>query len=1332
MSSACSEGRVVHASRIAALLALVCALLTAAVPDALAYAYLYVCASPQCSDCPVDWHCRDDGTTVLTVQADQSVNFETSGFYAGSYVEWTFQGGSITTASGQGSEVHTVTWTTPGTYLVTVTVPTPGGEIMSLAKVVVLPGAGFSAQLVARYPFDCSAPGVDVSGHDHNGTMGAAMVVDGWRADAGSPAHGHALRFDPTNNVEEFSIPHSEALDFQGAMAITAWIRPLGPHTSDNQPSDCTEGTIACKGGNYWFQLRQDNGAIEFQNEASGSELASIPIPISLFADGKLPTDGRWTHVAVVREHVCDVLGSWVGWNIRAYVNGVFIGAAPLVNDPTINTAPVNVGNFSFAGPGGCEFNGDIDELTFFAGCLGDGDIAAIAQQRASLPDTCRGSTWPPSVSLSADGSCCFDVILRDIANNPVPGALVSIGFGSCPVQWCAQQGPGVTINTVANSANTFTDANGRAHFCICATFTGACTASLYGDGLLLAALPVSGCGGNCEQSSLCDSCAGPITTDSLRFGRWDHLATGDGPEPTSPQGELAIACPDSRAFDDPSCNRCFAHTMTFPVYPDCRVVGGTLRMSLASCWNTLDNDLVTLMHHGVPIWSRAIASLAPGGHWNLGDTATVILDLCHLPTDSTTFSATPYLADGSLDVFIQDDTAVDYMELVVCRCCSGEIHGTKFQDTNRNGTRDPGESGLVGWTIRVDGPVDASVATGAGGTYAFTGLPSGIYVVSETNQPGWVNAGAAARNVDVAGASVTGVDFGNWLCSGSSTTPCVAPPRCTVGWYSFDEGTGAIAHDLASGHDGLFVGSLTWIAGKHGTAVHFPGGANYLRVNDATAPNLDFGNGSFTIDAWVRTTMPAGNTVASLLDKRDVDTGVGYHLYTYQGRLGLVVATSTGLASLSGGPVISDGLWHFVAAIVCRTPLGANSMRLFIDGHVVAQQTSSVPTGSVSNSHDLWIGQRDRDGASNFVGDVDELEFMSCCVDTAALSRVWSAGANGKCHESCYVTNVANGPYGSLPQPCLTIFNSASTPQTYHWSVAGLPAYGNCTADPADFTPNSGVVTVAAHGWQTIWLTPVLPAMQPGQSTCFMTSVVNDATGRCFSCTGRLTQPRRLWGVVGPMTGHLVGIASEATLRLHNPDTTSHTVNWRLTDEPSDADTSGGLASLNGLPPGVTATGSVTIAAGDSVPIPFSVQFEDFDPFTVHEIVLEGDLDGDGIYERLSAQPFVSQVDPGSTTSAGAPPLPDGTRLTASPNPFRRSTAVAFVLPEAGDARVEVYDVLGRLVRTLHAGRLAAGEHRLEWDTRDANGAPARGGVYFVRVRLDARMLNTKLVLMP
>lgn len=75
----------------------------------------------------------------------------------------------------------------------------------------------------------------------------------------------------------------------------------------------------------------------------------------------------------------------------------------------------------------------------------------------------------------------------------------------------------------------------------------------------------------------------------------------------------------------------------------------------------------------------------------------------------------------------------------------TSSISGFKFDDTNGNGTRDVGEPGLSGWTIYLDsnanGALDAgepNVVTGSDGSYTFSNLLPGKYLVGEVMQTGW------------------------------------------------------------------------------------------------------------------------------------------------------------------------------------------------------------------------------------------------------------------------------------------------------------------------------------------------------------------------------------------------------------------------------------------------------------------------------------------------------------------------------------------------------------------------------------------------------------------
>jgi hypothetical protein len=71
-------------------------------------------------------------------------------------------------------------------------------------------------------------------------------------------------------------------------------------------------------------------------------------------------------------------------------------------------------------------------------------------------------------------------------------------------------------------------------------------------------------------------------------------------------------------------------------------------------------------------------------------------------------------------------------------------------------------------------------------------------------------------------------------------------------------------------------------------------------------------------------------------------------------------------------------------------------------------------------------------------------------------------------------------------------------------------------------------------------------------------------------------------------------------------------------------------------------------------------------------------------------------------------------------PNPFNPSTTISYELPAAATVSLAVYDVAGKVVRTLVAAEsVDAGRHEVTWNGRDDAGRAAPAGVYFCR--LDA-----------
>ncbi len=139
---------------------------------------------------------------------------------------------------------------------------------------------------------------------------------------------------------------------------------------------------------------------------------------------------------------------------------------------------------------------------------------------------------------------------------------------------------------------------------------------------------------------------------------------------------------------------------------------------------------------------------------------------------------------------------------------------------------------------------------------------------------------------------------------------------------------------------------------------------------------------------------------------------------------------------------------------------------------------------------------------------------------------------------------------------------------------------------------------------------------------------------------------------------------------------------------------------------------------------------------------VLPGDVNGDGATDLVvlgrnmaggpgGAFVFLNQHTPATAIAAETTSTPSAFVLGANyPNPFNPATTIPLALPaDAGEMALTIYNVLGQPVRHVWAGSLAAGEHRLAWDGRDAEGQPVAAGVYWYRLQVGDQTRTRKMI---
>ncbi len=342
---------------------------------------------------------------------------------------------------------------------------------------------------------------------------------------------------------------------------------------------------------------------------------------------------------------------------------------------------------------------------------------------------------------------------------------------------------------------------------------------------------------------------------------------------------------------------------------------------------------------------------------------------------------------------------------------CNATITGSKFNDLNGNGVRDPGEPGLAGWTITVtdSNGNTQTVTTDSQGNYSITVAAPGTYTVSEVLQSPWTQTAPMSGTYSVTvspGQVINNRDFGN------KTGPCATPPpQGMVAWWPLDEPNGAtIVNDLAlfnnqgvpkpGGQVG--ISGPAPVTGEVQGALYFTG--PYVEVPPQA--ELDFGSGNFSIDAWVRPvdcSHGGGGVLSPIVDKFNGTSGFSFYLdqpTVGAAHLYLNINGSTFVSSGINGtiPTLGPATWSHVAVTVTRPPSGSAVVTFYINGSATGTFTPPTgPTGSVTNTVPLWIGKTRIAGGVCETA-IDELELFNRALLPGEIQSIADAKSAGKC----------------------------------------------------------------------------------------------------------------------------------------------------------------------------------------------------------------------------------------------------------------------------------------------------------------------------------------------
>ncbi|MCZ7616587.1 MAG: T9SS type A sorting domain-containing protein [Ignavibacteriaceae bacterium] len=82
-------------------------------------------------------------------------------------------------------------------------------------------------------------------------------------------------------------------------------------------------------------------------------------------------------------------------------------------------------------------------------------------------------------------------------------------------------------------------------------------------------------------------------------------------------------------------------------------------------------------------------------------------------------------------------------------------------------------------------------------------------------------------------------------------------------------------------------------------------------------------------------------------------------------------------------------------------------------------------------------------------------------------------------------------------------------------------------------------------------------------------------------------------------------------------------------------------------------------------------------------------------------------------------------------PNPFNMFSQIKVISKLNSKIKVNIYNIVGKEVRTLLDRELPAGEYTIEWDGKDVDGNILNSGVYFIRMESNGFQKTIKSILM-
>lgn len=205
-------------------------------------------------------------------------------------------------------------------------------------------------------------------------------------------------------------------------------------------------------------------------------------------------------------------------------------------------------------------------------------------------------------------------------------------------------------------------------------------------------------------------------------------------------------------------------------------------------------------------------------------------------------------------------------------------------------------------------------------------------WLETDCNEPDWCN-GTDINNDQGVNAGDFAMVGGDWLVEFSRRA-----------YWKLD---GSTADSSGNGYDGTLYGGPVWDPnGRIDGALKLDGNDDYVKIKSYRGVG---GVNSRTVSAWINT-LATGDIVSWGKEE------AGRSWLFYVSNAGVIRVSVYG-GYIKGNTYVADGQWHHVAAVLPKGASDTNEVKLYVDGEIETQTTSSSRLIDTANYYKVRIG---------------------------------------------------------------------------------------------------------------------------------------------------------------------------------------------------------------------------------------------------------------------------------------------------------------------------------------------------------------------------------------